>query len=157
MTKETVKKSKNPLGLWLGIALIIFGLFSVISGIVSLTDNKARLVAPKGIITIEKADSPELRYKGLSGRSSLGQDEGMMFYFDNPSSSHCLVMRDMKFAIDMVWLNDEKEVITIKQNATPDTYPEQIFCPDSDASYVLEIPSGRSEALGIDIGETLRF
>jgi len=56
---QTHKKKKNPLGLWLGGALIVFGLLAVVNGVTSLTDNKTRLIAPSGIITVEKVETPE--------------------------------------------------------------------------------------------------
>ncbi len=156
MTKEPLRRKKNPLGLWLGAALIAFGIFAVVNGIISLTDNKSRLVAPKGIITIETVETPEDKRIGLSGRASIGKNEGMLFTFDSAKTQNCFWMKDMQFSIDMVWLDENKNVVTVTNNVSPDTYPES-FCPDSPASYGLEVGEGRAAELGIVPGETLRF
>ncbi len=156
MAKQEMRKKKNPFGLWLGGALIVFGLFAVVNGIVSLTDNKSRLIAPDGTITIETVETPEEKRRGLSGRNSISDGDGMLFTFDTQATSNCFWMKDMQFAIDMVWLDDQKNVVTVTENVAPDTFPES-FCPESPASYGLEVGAGRASELGIEPGETLRF
>lgn len=157
MSKKGKVRRKNPLGLWLGGALIIFGLLAVISGVTSLLDNKQRLIAPKGVITVEVVDTPEARRTGLSNRETLAGDRGMLFVFDNESQENCIWMKDMRFALDIVWLDSNKTVIHRELNATPESYPDQSFCPDKPAKYVLEINSGRADELGIVEDESLRF
>ena len=156
MAKQEIRRKKNPLGLWLGGALIVFGLFAVVNGIISLTDNRTRLIAANGIITIEVVETPEDKQRGLSGRSSIADNEGMLFTFDTASTQNCFWMKDMQFSIDMIWLDSEKNVITVTEDVSPDTFP-QSFCPESEASYGLEVGSGRATELGIATGETLRF
>ena len=52
--------------------------------------------------------------KGLSSKSSLKENEGMLFVL-NSSSRRGFWMKDMKFAIDVIWLNENKEIIDIKK------------------------------------------
>lgn len=140
----------------MGSALIFFGLLAVISGASSLLDNESRLFAPKGAITVEVVESPEDRTKGLSGRQNLADNRGMLFVFEESSQEHCIWMKDMQFSIDIVWLNEKKEVVYLRDNVSPETYPEA-FCPDSPAKYVLELPAGKAEKLEIVRNATLRF
>ncbi len=154
---ESAPKKRNPLGLWFGAALVFFGIFAVVNGIVGLTDNKTRLIAPDGIITVETVNTPELRTLGLSGRQSLGNNEGMLFVFDEPSISYCFWMKDMNFSLDMIWLTEDKKVINIARNVSPDTYPDENFCPEAPAKYVLEVNANRAMELGISPGVDLRF
>ena len=166
MSNKTLKKPsdetasahsrKHPLGLWLGVALLLFGLLAVYSGVSSLLDNKTRLIAPRGVLTVEVVDTPELRRQGLSDRQSLGNNEGMLFDFEQSSSQHCIWMKDMQFPLDIIWADENKQVVYIEQNVKLDTYPDS-FCPDSVARYVLEINAGRSSEIGIEVGTTLRF
>ena len=109
----------------------------------------------KTVITIENVQSDEDRALGLSGRESIG-DDGMLFEFDTISTENCFWMKDMQFAIDMIWLDEQKQVITVKENVAPDTYPES-FCPEDAALYGLEVGAGRATELGIVTGETLKF
>lgn len=165
MSNKTPKKpdvatesahKKSFVQLLFGLLLLVIGGYALFSGISGLTDNKQHLIAPEGIITIEIADTTESRFQGLSNRDSLDANEGMMFVFDEPIINNCLVMRDMNFSLDMVWLNEEKRVVTIASDVAPETYPE-VFCPEEPAKYALEINSGRADELGIAQGEVLRF
>ena len=165
MSNKTPKKPDAATGsarkpnftrLLLGIALVVFGIFVVVTSVISLTDNKQRMLAPNGFMTIEIADTPDSRYAGLSNRSNLDEDSGLMFVFDNTSINHCLVMRDMNFSIDMIWLNEQKEVVTVTPDVAPETYPE-VFCPSEPAKYALEVNSGQAERYGITEDEQLRF
>lgn len=154
---ESAPKARNPLGLWLGVGLLLFGSLAVISGIRGLTDNRQRLFAPEGAITVEVVDNPETRQQGLSGRESIGDDEGMLFVFDDVSE-HCFWMKDMNFSLDMIWLNEDKEIINIHRDVSPESYlTEERYCAEEPAKYGLEINSGRAIDLGIEQGEQLRF
>lgn len=124
------------------------------SGVMRVTDNKQLLVAPNGRITIEIADKDEERYRGLSGRQSI--EGGLLFVYEDPSYEHCLVMRDMLFAIDMVWLDEDKKVVSVEENVSPDTFPE-IFCPTEPAKYALELEAGQASKLGVVDGKKLVF
>ena len=138
------------------LVIVAFGIYILISGIIGLTDNRSRLIAPDGTITIETVDTPKQRQLGLSGRSAIDNDEGMMFVFDNISGTNCFWMKDMQFAIDMVWLDADKKVVTVTESVAPETYPES-FCPESGAKYGLELKEYRANELGIVQGEELRF
>ncbi len=155
MDKEKQPQKKQP-RIWLAALLIFFGFLAVFSGVRGLLDNKSNLLTPKGRIVVEVVDTDQSRALGLSGRENLGDNSGMLFVFDDETSERCFWMKDMNFAIDMVWLNSKREVVYIKGDVKPETYPES-FCPDEPAKYVLEVVSGRAEQLGINEGVELRF
>ena len=136
--------------------IILVGLWVVYLVISSLLSNNIRLIAPAGFITAEVADTDESRTKGLSGHDQLTESEGMLFVFEQASLENCFWMKDMTFAIDMVWLDDEKHVVTVEPNVTPETYPNK-FCPDMPAKYGLELASGRASTLGIVPDSKLRW
>lgn len=148
---------KKPVHLILGVVLLFFGVWAVANGISSVLDSKTRLYAPNKNLSIEVADTPEARFKGLSGRDKLSTDTGMLFVFENQSINNCFVMRDMKFSIDMVWLNDKKQVLNVAENVSPDTYPDEVFCPEGLAKYGLELNAGSATEAGITPGVTLKF
>ncbi len=114
------------------------------------------LMAPKGTIKLEWLDSSQERILGLSGRESIAKDVGLLFVFERSSTQNCFWMKDMKFSIDMVWLDEAKQVVTVSPDVSPDTYPDS-FCPDSSAKYGLEIGAGQAEVLGIERGVRLSF
>ncbi len=100
---------------------------------------------------VEIADTDEERIKGLSGRESLPEGRGMLFVFDQPGM-YGFWMKDMLFSIDIIWLSEEGRVVHIVKNASPESFPE-VFYPAAEAKYVLELPAGTAERLGLQIGD----
>lgn len=47
-------------------------------------------------------------------------------------------MKEMNFSIDMLFLNKDLKIMHIKENATPESYPES-FGPSTPYRYVLEV------------------
>lgn len=110
-----------------------------------------RAVIGETAITIEILDSPAARIKGLSGRDSIPKNHALYFVFDT-SDYHGIWMKDMKFPIDIVWLNEYNEVMYVKQNVSPNTFPE-IFEPPRPARYVLEFNAGFVKEHAIRLGD----
>ncbi|QQS20093.1 DUF192 domain-containing protein [Candidatus Saccharibacteria bacterium] len=104
---------------------------------------------------LEKAVSPALREKGLGDRKNLAKGKGMLFVFETPEKV-CFWMKDMKFSIDIIWLDAQKRVTHIEQAVSPSTYP-QSYCPDQPAKYVIELNTGEAARSGIHTGQTLSF
>lgn len=148
---------RSPLHLLIAISLVILGGYLLLSGINNVTDNKSILITPNGKrLNIEIADDQTERQQGLSGRDSLPTNGAMLFKFEQASENLCFWMKDMKFSLDMVWLNEDKKVVTIHRDVKPETYPSS-FCPDSAAQYVIEIPAGTSDDYGLEIDRQVRF
>ena len=57
-------------------------------------------------LQVDLALTDEEKARGLSGRESLDEDEGMLFVFDVPGN-YGFWMKDMNFAIDIIWLNEK--------------------------------------------------
>ena len=95
------------------------------------------------------------RMQGLSGKSSLGADEGMLFVFDAPEEAG-IWMKDMKFPLDIVWIDENYKIFDVKEHATPESYPK-IFTPSAKASYVLEVNDGFLQKNQIKIGDPIHF
>ncbi len=101
-------------------------------------------------VRAEVAATAAKRGQGLSGHTPLGEREGMLFVFD-AEGEWGFWMKDMSFSIDIIWINEEKEVVTIAAEAAPDSYPA-VFYPSRPAKYVLEVPAGFAAAHGIAEG-----
>jgi uncharacterized membrane protein (UPF0127 family) len=89
--------------------------------------------------------------QGLSGTNSLGKDQAMVFVFPR-DDKWGMWMKDMKYPIDMVWLNNDKQVVYTVKNAQPASYPNT-FKPSTISRYVIELPSGTIDQTGIKIGD----
>ena len=118
-----------------------------------LTTNQAILRIGEKTIPVEIADTVEARTLGLSGRKSLEHNSGLLFVFENPSLYN-FWMKDMHFAIDIVWIDENWTVVDIDEAVSPETFPTA-FTPSTAVNYVLELNSGDASRLGIDIGSKL--
>ncbi len=107
-------------------------------------------------LNLEVVDTERERTRGLSGRESLGKNAGMLFVFP-VSNTYGFWMKDMNFSIDIVWLDENFEIVYIKEEVSPETYPES-FRPDTPARYVLEVNAGVMNEMGKNrIGQTLNI
>jgi uncharacterized membrane protein (UPF0127 family) len=107
--------------------------------------------------SVEVARTPEARERGLMERDGLKAGNGMFFVFDVPGR-YGFWMKNMKFPIDILWLDSEEKVVHIADNVPPCTSePCLVYMPPSDARYVLEIPAGDAVKLGIRLSEKARL
>ncbi len=89
---------------------------------------------------LDIADTNKLRQQGLSYRENLRNGGGMIFIFDQPGQ-HGIWMKDMNFAIDILWVNKDQTVVHSETNVSPETYPA-VFTPPVGADYVVELAAG---------------
>lgn len=99
------------------------------------------------------ADGPVKRYVGLSSTDELADDEGMLFVHSEPGE-YDYVMRDMAFAIDIVFVDADGEITEIHE-AEPDSRPLTNY--DGTGKYVLEVPIGWSADNDVEPGDSLEF
>lgn len=151
---------KHYVGLSLQMTLvyIVFlgGLFSVpvakiIAEKISEMQQAERGVIGETTISLDIADNEEERKLGLGGRESMPKNHGMLFVFDE-YAEHGIWMKDMKFSLDIVWLNEYSEVIYIERNVSPDTFPK-VFGPKKPSRHVIEFNAGFLERNNIKIGD----
>lgn len=109
------------------------------------------------VVKVYVVDTPGTRAQGLSGREGLAKDEGMLFIFENPGV-YAFWMKDMNFPIDIIWFDEFGKVVYIKNNATPESYPENFVPPKEKTSkYVLEVFSGFSLMHNLQVGDAIEF
>lgn len=110
-------------------------------------------------LRVEIADTPSKRSKGLGGRESLGQNEGMLFIFPS-SDKYSFWMKGLKFPLDFVWIKDS-EVVDITTDAQPPSSGKDvdlpIYLPKTESDKVLEVNSGTVERLKIKVGDMIRI
>lgn len=131
------------------------------------------LLSPTGHeIFVEIAKTEEERSQGLSNKEKLkvynhGSNivtEGMLFIFDKPQVL-TFWMKDMKFDLDMIWLDENYKIVKITKDAKAESYKKEdpssseIFSNDVDtlAKYLLEINSGLVEKMNLKAGDILRL
>lgn len=91
--------------------------------------------------------------KGLGGTESLAADQGMLFVYKQPQKL-CFWMKDMRYAIDIIWVDAAKNIAAIERNVDPTTHPKT-FC--NDGSYVIELRAGEALRHNLKQGQRLSF
>jgi uncharacterized membrane protein (UPF0127 family) len=95
--------------------------------------------------------------RGLSGRDGLAPNTGMLFVFTETRNPE-IWMKDMKFAIDIIFINKESRVVALFENATPESYfekPPKMFRTLEAARYVLEVPAGTVQDARLRVGMSI--
>ena len=106
-------------------------------------------------IAVEVATTPEAQSKGLSGRVSLPEGTGMLFWFTK-DGLYPFWMPDMHFPIDILWLDSHWSIVHIEEGVSPESYPATFASP-LPARYVLELPAGYASKIGAKIGDSITF
>lgn len=102
-------------------------------------------------ITAEVVRTPEKRAKGLSGRESLEDGEGMLFVFDTPSKL-TFWMKGMNFPLDFIWIRGN-EIRDLSPNVPVD-YPGLLHTRE-EVDKVLEVNVGFVDEYSIHIGDSI--
>jgi uncharacterized membrane protein (UPF0127 family) len=113
------------------------------------------LVIGDAKLKILLSDTEEERSLGLSGREKLDKNQGMLFMFGE-NNHHGIWMKDMKFSIDIIWLNSKFQVVDFISDVSPESYPT-VFKPKKLSKYVLEVNSGFIKENGIKIDDQATF
>lgn len=108
-------------------------------------------------VQVDVAASDETRQRGLSGRTALGENEGMLFLFGEPVPQ-TFWMKDMNFPIDSLWIRDG-EIVDIIVDTPPPKEGEDIpvFASREPVDAVLEVPSGFAARNGLRLGTPVRM
>ena len=107
----------------------------------------------QGEVMVTDAD----RQMGLMFRPSLPMDRGMLFVFEG-LDFHPFWMKNCKFPIDIVWLDEKKKVVHVEESVPPckaDPCPQ--YPPSQKAAYVVEMNAGQARKEGALIGASVSF
>jgi uncharacterized membrane protein (UPF0127 family) len=123
-----------------------------------VVETRPRIAIATSTVFIEQATTSEAILKGLSGRESLGSDQGMLFVF-SVSDRYRFWMPDMNFPLDMIWLDTNKKVVDVTHNAVPlvDKTKPVFYRPSVPAQYVLEVNAGFAKSHDIVPGLQAEF
>lgn len=111
-------------------------------------------------IPVEVVEAPEEKARGLSGRSSLNENMGMLFVF-SPKEKASFWMIDMNFPLDIIWITDEK-IIGIEKNVPAPEKGTQndklpLYYSPSEIDHVLEVNSGFSDSHNLKPGDAVEL
>ena len=176
------RKSKMTAGQWGIIAVMILGLIGLVipnlpksskpRPVLTETTKTNMIVEPQfqkegelsfknadgeeiSKIDIEIADDESQRMSGLMHRKSMDENKGMLFLFDKNDPTTGFWMKNTHISLDIIFTNENKEIITIHENAEP--FSERSLPPTEPAIYVIETVAGYCQKHGIKVGDVFDF
>lgn len=141
--------------------------FSAVSNAVDQASNNNKSLSSyeKANITINGfsliADVPvtiDEFQKGLDIKNQINENQAMLFIFKEQGKMP-FWMHGMKFPIDIIWFDNNSNVVHIEHNLQP--CKTDLACPsyspENNALYVLETRMGFSERHNVKIGTHMNF
>lgn len=123
---------------------------------IQLAKENNKVCFNNSCFNVEIAKTEAERAQGLMYQDYLAEYNGMLFIFQE-EGIYSVWMKNTQIPLDIVWINKNKEVVYIKENAQPCAEQCPYMTPDKPAMYVLEINSGLSKSTGINVGKILEF
>lgn len=99
------------------------------------------------------ADTLSTRIKGLSDTPYLPENVVKLFAFGVPGS-HSIWMKDMNYALDIIWADEGGTIVHIEESVSPETFPESFASP-VPAWFVVEANAGFVARNGIVQGDSI--
>jgi uncharacterized membrane protein (UPF0127 family) len=136
---------------WLALCLALASSASAAPKVIPMT-------LPSGkVLKIEVMVEDRDRMMGLMFRPSLPEDRGLLFVFEHVDY-HAIWMKNCKFPIDVVWLDEAKQVVHVAENTPPcKADPCPVYAPSRKAAFVVEINAGQAAREKLVPGSGLSF
>lgn len=117
----------------------------------ALIDTDRRTV----LVTIEVADTPELRARGLMHRTSLPDNHGMLFVFfeDTTSAFH---MKDTQIPLSIAFFDFDGKILELIDMDPCTSEPCPTYAPKAAYRGALEVTQGAFDEWGVTPGDTIR-
>ena len=142
---------------WVMMGGVIVLLSVSVWWVVSRSDwSKTTVMLGQTVFQAEVANKDWTRQKGLGGRGALEPNQAMLFDFEG-DDKWAIWMKGMKFPIDIIWLDKDKQVVHIESNVKPEGIPYTEYRPPVPARYVLEVSSGEAKKSNIHVGSVAKF
>lgn len=122
------------------------------------TKNKTTLSIGGIELLVDLATTSEDQSKGLSIKDNMSELNGMLFVFDT-LKKHSFWMKDMKFPIDIIWIDENHKIVHIEKKLEPCLFliPCPSFSPEHDSLYVLEVVANFTNKYNINKGDLVEF
>ncbi len=107
--------------------------------------------------SVEIADDPGERERGLMFRDEMAADHGMLFVHDG-EETQSYWMKNTRIPLDIIYFDRTRKLVSVA-HAPPCSLGDN--CPPfpsaAPALYVLELNAGATDALGAKPGDELKF
>ncbi len=140
------------LGLFVGLFYVLF--WNKEANIKPLSLDCREVEISGKTFILKRAFTPESRELGLSGVNYLPENSGMIFEFEE-AGKYGFWMKDMLMPIDIIFV-DKNTITDVYKSVSPESFPNS-FLPSVPINFVIELNSGESEKLKIEIGEIIKI
>jgi uncharacterized repeat protein (TIGR01451 family) len=115
---------------------------------------------PAANVTLEVADRPNERARGLMHRESLPENHGMVFVYGE-ADERSFWMKNTLVPLDMVFVDENGTVLNVEhaEPPAPDTPDSELatYSSDGPAKYVIELEQGFANETGVGPGAEVEF
>ena len=134
----------------------LFPILLVLMLLTGCSQVTKKVIINEKSFNVEIADNQIERSQGLMFRKELEENSGMLFLFES-SGKHSFWMKNTLIPLDMIWIDENLEIVFIFENAQPCEETCDSITPDKNAKYVLEINSGLVEKYNFKIGDEIKI
>lgn len=149
----------SKIGYLIIIILIIIIAFLIYSKIPRKITKTIKQPIAGQEFTLEIADNNYLLAKGLSARSKLCTNCGMLFVFKT-EMTQTFWMKDTLIPLDLIFINS-KGIVTDLYTAQPELgksdFQLTLYQSTSPSLYVIELNAGTSEKIGLKSGSQINL
>jgi uncharacterized protein len=107
-------------------------------------------------ITVEVADTPAKRERGLMGRESLAADAGMVFVFPKDTKD-AFWMKDTLIPLSIAFYDDRGRIVSLLDMQPCRAEPCPLYSPGASYRGALEVNRGAFARWGVRVGDQLRL
>jgi len=104
-------------------------------------------------LRVEVAATPEEHWRGLSDRREVAPGTGMLFVYPD-EARRSFWMKDTLVPLTVAFLNGDGRVTQMEDMTPLSLVPHASREP---ARYVLEVPKGWFEEMGVEVGDGVEF
>jgi uncharacterized protein len=141
--------ARRMLGALLALALAAPGQGA--PAVIPLTLPSGRVMSSEVMVTDQD------RAMGLMFRASLPADSALLFVFET-LDFHGIWMKNCKFPIDIVWLDEKSNVVHVAAAVPPcKTEPCPVYQPLRRAAFVIEMNAGEAKRSRVKVGSRVKF
>jgi len=110
------------------------------------------------VIEVEIASTPEEKIQGLMFREKIGENQGMLFVYEE-ASSPIIWMKNMLISLDILFIGEDLSINHIERMVPPCDQEDDSLCDryssKKSVNYFLELPAGTADAIGIEVGDSV--
>ncbi len=119
---------------------------------------KADIVINNYHLQTDIAGTSQQQQTGLAIKSQLNENQAMLFPFAD-ESYQAFWMKDMKFPIDIMWVDKNNTIVYVQPHLPPcaTVLNCPIYQPDVKVIYVLEVVSGFAQQHHVVVGQTKMY